>query len=95
MYTLTKNITFMTKEEAEKKTQEINELKDHEMYDTQEKSWVLVLKAESIKGRINSKIHYVRIELKPLDDDDVTITVAYDYFREHIKVNKLEKDQMI
>ena len=79
----------MTKVEAEKKAQEINELIGHEMYDTQEKSWVLVLKVESIQGRMNPKIHYVRIELKPLDDDDVTITVAYDYFREHIKVNKM------
>ncbi len=78
----------MTQEEAANKVQEINELKGHEMYDTLEDIWVIVIKAESLKGKKNQDIYYVCVELKPLYED-LTLNVSYDYFREHVKVNKL------
>lgn len=77
----------MTKAEAAKKVEEINELKDHEMYDCLEEIWVIVLQAHSIQGRKNPKIFYVCVDLEPFNEDAI-ISVPYDYFREHVKVNK-------
>ncbi len=80
----------MTKGEATKIVVEINELKGFELFDTHENHWVTLLKAELSQGRSNPENYYVCIQVQPLDDD-ATITVPYNYFKKHIKINKPER----
>ena len=77
----------MTKEEATKIVAEINELKGFELFDSQENHWVFLLNAELSHLRRFPDHYHVCVRVKPLDDDS-TITIPYDYFKEHIKTNK-------
>ncbi|MCK5343316.1 MAG: hypothetical protein KAR20_07920 [Candidatus Heimdallarchaeota archaeon] len=79
----------MTKDEATKIVTEINELIKFELFDTHEYYWVILLKAELLQGRRNPENYHVCVRIKPLNDDS-TITVPYNYFKEHIKMNKPE-----
>ncbi len=78
----------MTKEEATKVAEEINELIGEELYDILEGKWIRLLKANPVKRKSPFKNYYVSIDLEPLEQDAL-INVSYDYFKKHIKVNKL------
>lgn len=81
-------LTLMTRQEARKLEEEINELQDEEMYDTLEQEWFTVVSSEIIRGKMDPSVYYLCIELHSLDGEQ-TVNVPYDYFREHIRINKL------